>query len=478
MGVAGAAGRVAGTIAMASPVRKEAPSLFWVIVALVVLLPLPLGSVYQWSWGTMATVVGIVLGLWSGRVALGLQDPGFGLRSVWPLALLFGAAVLWIILQAQSLTPATWHHPLWASAAQALDTPVADAISLNPYETVSGLMRLLAYGGIFWISLQYCRRSQRARQVLLAVVYAGAVYALYGLLVYLSGWETILIFRKPAYFGDVTSTFVNRNSYATYAGLGFVCCTGLLLVLFTQAIEGGFAGARRIGRIVELVIGRGWPLMLAWIVLLLAMVLSHSRAGFISTLLGLVVLLVVAGLTRAINRRLAFGFGALCIAGLVWAVGIGGDMLLARLMQTSLAVEERPLVYDRTLAAIGDSGWFGTGFGTFEEAFRFYRTEEISGYFNMAHNTYLENVLELGLPAAAALFGVFVVFLVLCATGIRQRRRDAVYPCVGFAATILVAIHATVDFGLQIPAITATYMLIMGAACAQCWSSRRAIDPY
>ena len=217
-------------------------------------------------------------------------------------------------------------------------------------------MRLLAYAGIFWISLQYCRRSLRARQVLLAVVYAGAVYALYGLVVYLSGSETILIFRKSAYFGDVTSTFVNRNSYATYAALGFVCCTGLLLVLFTQAIEGGFTGARRIGRIVELIIGRGWPLMLAWIVLLLAMVLSHSRAGFGSALLGLLVLLVVAGLTRAIDRRLAVAFTAVCLGGLVWTVGIGGDTLLARLMQTQLAVEERPLVYERTLAAIGDSG--------------------------------------------------------------------------------------------------------------------------
>ena len=73
----------------------------------------------------------------------------------------------------------------------------------------------------------------------------------------------------------------------------------------------------------------------------------------------------------------------------------------------------------------------GTGFGTFEEAFRFYRTSEIAGNFDTAHNTYLENVLELGIPAASALFCVFALFLLLCAVGIRQRRRDAVYPCVG-----------------------------------------------
>jgi O-antigen ligase len=318
----------------------------------------------------------------------------------------------------------------------------------------------------------------RARQVLLAVVYAGLVYAVYGLVIYVTGSETILVFRKIAYLDDLTSTFVNRNSYATYAGIGLICTTGLLLVVLTQGLEHGASGPARFARFAEAVVSRGWPLLLAWIMLMAALVLAHSRAGFLSTLLGLLVLLLVAGLTRAVDRRLALGFGALCLAGLIWTLGVGGDQLLARLMQTSLASEERPIVYERTLQAIGDSGTLGTGLGTFEDAFRFYRTSDIQGNFNMAHNTYLENVLELGIPAAAALFGLFVWFLVLCALGIRRRRRDAVYPCVGFAVTVLVAAHSSIDFSLQIPAVTATYMLIMGAACAQCWSSRRAVDPW
>ncbi len=46
------------------------------------------------------------------------------------------------------------------------------------------------------------------------------------------------------------------------------------------------------------------------------------------------------------------------------------------------------------------------------------------------------------------------------------------------AATVLVAVQSIVDFSLEIPAVTATYMLIMGAACAQCWSSRRPADAW
>ena len=462
---------------MAIIARKEMTGLFWTIVALVLLLPLPLGATYQWSWSLMACVVGAVLAVWSARVALGLQDVGFGLRSVWPLAVLFGIATAWIMLQAQSITASDWHHPLWATAAQILGGATASAVSLNPFDTLSGLVRLFAYAGIFWISLQYCRRGSRARQVLLAVIYGGLAYALYGIIGHLTGFEGIL-FGKAADADGLSGTFVNSNSFAIQAGLGLVCCTALLFVLVTHGSGTTASLKDRITSLVEIAAQRGWPLLLAWLMLLLALLLSHSRVGLVSTLLGLLSLTVIAGMTHAIDRRLALIFGALAAAGLIWVLAITGDHGLAGLLPTSLAGDESALVYDRLLAAINDSGALGTGFGTFEDAFRFYRTSDMHGNFNTANNTYLENVLELGVPAALALFGIFVFFLLLCAIGIQRRRRDAVYPCVGFAATILVAAHAPFDFSLQIPAIMATYMLIMGAACAQCWSSRRAVDPW
>lgn len=457
--------------------RRDLPLLFWAAVALVVLLPLPLGAVYQWSWALMASIVGTILAAWSVRVALGRQEAAVGLSGIWWLAFPFLAAGLWIGLQTWSWTPDRWHHPLWTSTAEALQSDLDGVISLNPFDSLSGLVRLLSYAGIFWISLQYCRRAVRARQVLLAIAYAGLVYAVYGLIIYVSGSETILIFRKPAYFGDLTSTFVNRNSYATYAGLGLLCATGLILVQATQS-AGATSARDRIVRFLEATIARGWLLLLTWLALLTALVLTHSRGGFISVSAGMLVLLLAAATSRAAGRMLVVGFAGLCTAGLVAVLLIGGDGLIERMVQTSLELEERPLVYARTLEAIGDAGALGTGFGTFEEAFRFYRTSDINGHFNMAHNTYLENVLELGWAAAAALFAVFAGFVVTCVLGIRRRRRDIVYPCVGLAATVMVSLHAIIDFSLQIPAITATYMLLMGAACAQCWSSRRPADSW
>ncbi len=104
-----------------------------------------------------------------------------------------------------------------------------------------------------------------------------------------------------------------------------------------------------------------------------------------------------------------------------------------------------------------------------------YRDETIRAIFDKAHNTYLENALELGLPAALGLFSAIGVLLVICLLGVRRRRRDAVYPCIGVAATVLVAVQSVVDFSLQIPAVAVTYSLLMGAACAQSWSSREKV---
>ena len=189
------------------------------------------------------------------------------------------------------------------------------AISLNPFRGASGLARLLAYGGIFWISLQYCRRAARARQVLAIVTYAGFAYALYGLLVYLTGSETLLFFHRPANLGDLTSSFVNRNSYATYAGLGLLCATGMILVLVTQGIATGSSGRERLLNFVDVAIGRGWPLLLSWVVLLVALVLTHSRSGFLSTAAGLLVLLLAAACSRSAGRRLVLVFAAVLVAG-------------------------------------------------------------------------------------------------------------------------------------------------------------------
>ena len=90
------------------------------------------------------------------------------------------------------MTPAAWHHPLWAEAAAVLDRPIAGTISLDPGATITAAMRFATYGAIFWIALQGGRDRDRARSALWLMVLAGFAYSVYGLFVDFSGADSIL----------------------------------------------------------------------------------------------------------------------------------------------------------------------------------------------------------------------------------------------------------------------------------------------
>ncbi len=120
----------------------------------------------------------------------------------------------------------------------------------------------------------------------------------------------------------------------------------------------------------------------------------------------------------------------------------------------------------------------GTGYGTYPDVIEAWRANDpdIFTVWEKAHSTWLENALELGLPAAAALH-LSVLWLALIAfSGVGERRRNRAFPALGVAATLLVGLHALVDFSLQIPAVAVLYAFIMGLAVAQSLPPRRRGD--
>jgi hypothetical protein len=54
----------------------------------------------------------------------------------------------------------------------------------------------------------------------------------------------------------------------------------------------------------------------------------------------------------------------------------------------------------------------------------------------------------------------------ICWSGL-ARQRQWIFPALGLAASTLVAVHAMMDFSLQIPAVAMCSAAIMGIACAQ-----------
>jgi O-antigen ligase len=99
-----------------------------------------------------------------------------------------------------------------------------------------------------------------------------------------------------------------------------------------------------------------------------------------------------------------------------------------------------------------------------------------SAALNLAHNTYLEHLVELGVPATLFYAGPLLLFG-YCLRGLFVRRRDQLFPLVAVGATVLVALHALVDFSLQIPAVAVTYAALLGIGVAQATPSAKRSPP-
>ncbi len=127
-------------------------------------------------------------------------------------------------------------------------------------------------------------------------------------------------------------------------------------------------------------------------------------------------------------------------------------------------------VYELVSRPLKQGHMQGLGYGTFSDSFRMYRDEQLNAQYDKAHNTYLENIFELGWPAALLLFASIGGLGLVCLNGLRNRGRDWVFPATGLAATVLVGVHSAFDFSLQMPAVAMTYACIMGVACAQSYS--------
>jgi O-antigen ligase len=448
--------------------------LFHILVALVIGSPLPLGSVYPLSWWMIAGVTGMLL-LAHGAMQLRRgATPMERLGPTWPWLFPFAVAIAWIAIQASSLTPEAWHHPLWQATGAALDTEVIGAISINPFDTVSAAIRLLSYGGIFWLAFRLCHARERAEMAFFALSFAAFAYACYGLIDHFTGAQMVLWFPKRYYLDSVTSTFVNRNNYATYAGLGLICATGMLIKQLSSSASGSVEPRDWLVKLLKLLSSWRGLLLPGWFALITALLLTDSRAGVLSSIAGLAALIAAVAASRTLRRGHVMAIGGAIILGAAIFIGYSGGPVAERIARTELENEGRPLVYEIARQQIAKRPWLGTGYGTFEEAFRLVQTEQVKGHWDKAHNTYLENALELGVPAALALMLSVLALFVRCIRGVFRRRRDAVYPAIGIGATTLVACHSMVDFGLQIPAITATFVFIMGIAAVQSWPRRHA----
>jgi O-antigen ligase len=386
---------------------------------------------------------------------------------------LFLVTMLWAVMQASHFLPETWNHPLWGMSHQVLGLEASGMVSVSPESTWISLMRLLSYALVFILSYQLCRDRQRASAAFAWLAIAGFAYAVFGLASYWGEFTPRWIFGDAILAPDVRSTFVNRNHFATWQGLALL---GTIAWFYQQLARPKVVPysipQNRETRVVEFIL-RSWKPLLAILLMVTALVLTHSRGGFVAALAGVIALLLILD-RRASSHKSLSRISVVAAIGVVSiAFYLTSEVLLDRIEHTDISNEERLSVYANITKAIEDNPLLGFGYGTFGDSFRLYDSNESPFHYDRAHNTWLENTFELGIPAAFASFLCLIGLALMCYKGVGRRHRDWVYPATGFAASVLVGVHAALDFSLQIPAVAVLYACLLGIACAQSYTSSR-----
>lgn len=452
--------------------------LFQALLILLCLAPLPLGSHRPWAWSLLSLVTGLILCAWGYGVLRNKVRLAIPLRAVAPILLLGGLVLIWGIVQAALPVSAPFAHPLWTEAALALGSkPGAAPISLDPAATWGALQRCLTYGGIFWLALQLGRDRDRAYLGLHWLARAATLYAVYGLVMFFAGIEAILWLPKWAYLGDLTATFVNRNAFAVYAGLGLLLCLALAIHALYRATSGGRPSSSD-GRLglrdrVSILVTQAGTAIAGIIILGTAILLSHSRGGFMATAISMILLILAAAAAGLIARRWA----ALLLAGMLslgtMLVIVSGETTLERIAESNELEGERGFLFSLTSDAILDAPWAGHGFGAYLASFKPYRSADLPRdvIFDFAHSMPLEQAMDLGIPAAFIWLMALLLILTRCIKGIIQRRRGQIHPALALAGAGLLVTHNLFDFSLANPAITALAAYLSGVGVAQSWPS-------
>ena len=446
--------------------------LLLLLMLLVVFSPLPLGSNQEWSWTLCALMASLVTLLWAAsRGWRGGEVEHF----VHPAAVvLFVAACAWVVVQTSSSVPHSWKHPLWAQAAGVLGAPLPGMVSLSAEDSWTALMRLMSYALVFFLAFQLGSERSRAHAMLGWMVVAGLAYCLFGLVVFWSDYSPDWLFRGRSLPHDLRSTFINRNHFATWQGLTLLCAIALFQMRLSRQSLRPYVLPEDPATRVENYILKAWLPLTVILLLVASLLLTHSRGGFVACLAATAVLLWQLDSHNVVKKFSARVIVLSAMAVCSLAFYMTSEVLLDRIDRTDITTEERIDVFKNVQLGISENPVLGFGYGTFADSFRLYDRIETPVHYDRAHNTWLENLFEMGVPAALALFAALGGLVIRCWRGVKRRHRDWAFPALGLAASVLVGVHALVDFSLQLPAVAILYACIMGIACAQ---SRGTVHP-
>ena len=441
-------------------------ALFYAFCALLVWLPLPLASNIAWAWSVMEVWTALLFVVWCWlffQSKVVISKSCYAARYV---LVFFGVWLVYIVLQIiplplallETVSPLSLEH--WTTIGKTARA----SISVEPKITRVSLLLSISYFLIFFLTLVLVTNRKRLKTLAYTLVCSGLFQAVYGAVMTLSNWEYGFFIKKYAYIGVATGTFVNRNHLAGYLEMTLAIGIGLLIATLGSESNGANF-KKKLLNLFRLLLSAKARIRLSLVMMVIALVLTHSRMGntafFVSLFFaGVVGIVFSKHATRSVVVLLV---SLILIDLLIVGQWFGFEKVKNRLEQTSEISENRDEVYDYALKQWEDYRLTGAGLGSFYAVFPQYRGVDVVGYNREAHNDYLQFATETG-AIGLVLLGLITLLSLFAALLAQYRRHDPLMRGLSFAAIMgitAILIHSSVDFNLQIPANAATFVVLL-----------------
>jgi len=393
---------------------------------------------------SVLTVSGVTLAL--GYAAL--QSGGFSQADFSVSILLVGvtSVVAWLPPAKSSSRPSAL--TLWLLLALLGTVALQLRFSVKPPATLEQLLRIAAYVAAFLLAWHLSRRLRARPWVsVLPIAVVALLEAVLGLVQVHWGGA-----------GLAHGTYPNRNHFAGLLGMALP----FILLLPVSILR---SSARRFHSPAKPAILASALFALA-AVLLLGILYSLSRGGYLSALVSLFVIGALALGRSGVRKWLPLGL--LAVAVILAFIFLPTDQLIARFADIAatddITADDRTRIWSETLRLIAAYPVFGCGLGAYESAFYRFKTVAPLSTVDFAHNDYLQILAEFGIVGFLILGALLVRILirVFRATLGDGPQRYLAIACGGSLTAIL--LHSFVDFNLYIPANAMVLAWIAGIA--------------
>lgn len=440
--------------------------IFWGLVALLVWLPIPFGSNRPWAVAIMEIWVYLLAIWWLLAYYMRRCDLTLVFRKSKIVLLVM---MLWLGFVSMQIVPLPPSFVASISPSSFEVHTLAQksgwmSVSVDSYETIEAWFKSLSYVLLFCLCILLIENEKRLRLCAYAIVFSGVFQAFYGSFMTLSGLEYGFFIKKYAYVGHATGTFINRNHLAGYLELCIAVGTGLMISMLRDGEERSLR--QRLKWLVETILGEKLRLRLYLAVMVIALVLTHSRMGNTAFFSGLFASAVLALLlSKGAPRSMIILLVSLVLID-IFIVGtwFGMEKVVQRIEMTSRSYDASRIdVNKNSMMLWKDYRYFGSGGGSYYAVFPGYKTSDVKNYYDHAHDDYLEFASEYGL-FGISLCGLMVFLSFSAAIKALYKRRNPLMRGMAFASImgiISMMIHSFVDFNLQIPANASTFMVVI-----------------